>query len=82
VLVDRIHGDHQLFGDARVRRARGQQRQDLQLAGGQLLDQARHRRADGLRGARGGGLFAERPRQPGQAAKRDPAGGRVARLLG
>ena len=28
VLVNRIHGDHQLFGAARVRRARGQQRQD------------------------------------------------------
>jgi hypothetical protein len=34
VLFDRIEADHQLLGDARVRRARGQQHQDLQLPGG------------------------------------------------
>jgi hypothetical protein len=42
VLLHRVEADHQLLGDARVRRARGQQRQHLQLAGGQLLHQARH----------------------------------------
>src|SRR6266702_1585370 len=43
VLLNRIEGDHQLRGDARVRRAGGQQHEDFQLAGGQLLDQAKDR---------------------------------------
>jgi hypothetical protein len=34
VLLDSVEGDHQLPGDARVRRAGGQQHQHLQLAGG------------------------------------------------
>ena len=34
VLFDGVEGDHQLPGDARVRRAGGQQRQHLQFAGG------------------------------------------------
>jgi hypothetical protein len=33
VLFHRAEGDHELFGNGRVRRARGQQRQDFQLAG-------------------------------------------------
>src|SRR5215472_15032192 len=44
VLLDGVKGDHELLGDARVRSARGQQDQDFPLAGGQLLDQPRHRR--------------------------------------
>ena len=42
VLFHRVEGDRELFGDARVRRARGQQPQDFPLAGGQLLNQVRH----------------------------------------
>ena len=38
----RVEGDRELFGDARVRRARGQRPQDFPLAGGQLLNQVRH----------------------------------------
>src|SRR5580693_7662929 len=42
VLFHGVEADYRLRGDARVRRARGQQRQDFQLAGGQMLGQARH----------------------------------------
>ena len=64
VLFDRVEADHQLRGDPRVRRARRQQHQDFQLAVGQRLDQARHRR--------GGISPRARPRHawPGPKARR------------
>ena len=41
MLLDGVEADHQLRGDALVGAARGQQPEDLQLADGQRLDQAR-----------------------------------------
>jgi hypothetical protein len=46
VFLDRLQRAHQLVGDL-VRRARGQQRQHLQLPAGQQLGQARRRHLGG-----------------------------------
>ena len=73
VLFHGVEGDHQLLGDARVRGARGQQRQDFQLAGGQLVNQAGHRRG-GLPLRRHGACLTTGAQERGQVAGANATG--------
>jgi hypothetical protein len=81
VLLDGVEGDHELAGDSLVRPACGQHLQHLQLAAGQLLNEARHCSAAAPPGVRNDVLRVKRALQPGQAAERDLRG-RLAGPLG